>query len=253
MKFNYPQKENGMYILSKHDIEDVATLILKEYYPENLNVPTPLNTIELLEEHLGLSVKRKYIGSVASGILGLIVMNDDVEIPSYDDMYRPAVLQETYGTVLISQHLNGKENTPRRRYTEVHEAAHFILHSDYYNKCAKSTANRTNKNFDYIACRKMEIYNRCSRNDVDWMEWQADALAAALLMPKDIFCYFAKSVIRQNGISRGYLISSPYANKRQAFDIITEIAQKFNVSYRAAQIRMLHLELIRKPDFWKAS
>ncbi len=253
MLLNYSKKENGLYILSKCDIEDIATLILKKYYPENLNTPIPLNTIELLEEHLGLSVKRKYIGTLESGILGLIVMHDEAEIPSYDDMYNPMVLQETYGTVLISQHLDGKDNISRRRYTEAHEGAHFILHTEYYNESLKSTVNRENKQFNYIACRKMEIYKRLSKNDADWMEWQADTLAAALLMPRDVFRSFAKSVIRQNGVSSGYLISSPYANKRQAFDIITEIAQKFNVSYRAAQIRMLHLGLIRKPNFEKVS
>ena len=248
MQLNYSKNKKGMYILSRDSIEDVATLILKEYYPNNLVFPTPLNTLELLEEHLGLTVKRKYIGNIESGILGLIVMNDEVEIPSYDDMYRPTILQETFGTVLISQHLNGKNNAPRRRYTEAHEGAHFILHKEYYNNSAAKTANRSNV-FDYIACRKMEIYKNSPKNDREWIEWQADALAAALLMPRDIFYSYAKSVIRQNGVSKGYLISGPYANKGQAIDIITEVAEKFYVSYRAAQIRMLHLGLIQDLSF----
>lgn len=249
MQLNFPKKENGMYILSRDDIDCIATAILKKYYPQNLESPLPLNTIELLEEHLGLTIKRKYIGTLRSGILGLIVMNDDVEIPSYDDMYRPTVLQETYGTVLISQHLIGRDNIPRRRYTEAHEGAHFILHSDYYNQAKTTIAKRSNNHLDYIACRQVEIYKGPPKGDAEWMEWQADSLAASLLMPKDVFYKFAKNVIRENGVSRGYLINSPYANQRQAFEIITKIAEQFNVSYRAAQIRMLHLGLIKDNNF----
>ncbi len=244
MQLNYSQKENGMYILSRDSMDDISTSILKKYYPQNLESPRPLNTTELLEEHLGLTVKRKYIGTLESGILGLIVMKDDVEIPSYDDMYRPVVLQETFGTVLISRHLMGRDNAPRRRYTEAHEGAHFILHREYYNQTDNITANRTNNPLNYIACRKVEIYGKSLRNEFAWMEWQADCLAASLLMPKNIFCDYAKKVIRENGVRRGYLINGTYTNRRQAFEIITEVAEQFNVSYRAAQIRMLTLGLI---------
>lgn len=247
MQINYPQKENGMYILSKQDIENIATLILKEYYPENLSAPIPLNTTELLEEHLGLSVKRKYIGSLESGILGLIVMSDDVEIPSYDNMYRPTILQETYGTVLISQHLTGKDKSARRRYTEAHEGAHFILHRNYYNKRTQSIFNRRDKSLSYIACRKMEIYKQTANNDIDWMEWQADTLAAALLMPQKAFTLFAKAVFYKYGIFNGYILVDHSTDKVSAYNIIKEIAEKFHVSHRATQIRMLHLGLIRDP------
>jgi Zn-dependent peptidase ImmA (M78 family) len=249
MQLNFPKKENGMYILSRDDIDSIATAILKKYYPQNLEMPLPLNTMELLEKHLGLKVKRKFIGTLRSNILGLIVMNDEVEIPSYDEMYRPTVLQETYGTVLISLHLIGRENINRRRYTEAHEGAHFILHGEYFECASAAVAQRGENHLNYIACRRMEIYNASPKNDTEWMEWQADSLAASLLMPKNIFYSFARNVIKENGISRGYLITSSYANKRQAFEIITKIAEQFNVSYRAAQIRMLHLGLIKDNNF----
>ena len=195
MKLNFPKKENGMYILSRDDIDCIATAILKKYYPQNLEMPLPLNTMELLEKHLGLKVKSKFIGTLRSNILGLIVMNDEVEIPSYDEMYRPTVLQETYGTVLISQHLIGRDNLPRRRYTEVHEGAHFILHSDYYNQAKATVAKRGDKPLDYIVCRRMEIYNDSPKSDAEWMEWQADSLAASLLMPKNVFMLLLKTLL----------------------------------------------------------
>ena len=138
MKLNYPQKESGLYILSREDIENIAEDVLKEFFPQNLILPKPLDTAELLEDRLGLTVKQKYIGTLSSAVLGLIVMSDEVEIPSYDEMYKPTVLQETYGTVLINKHLCVRENTARRRYTETHEGAHFILHGEYFKTAANS-------------------------------------------------------------------------------------------------------------------
>ena len=78
MHLNYAQKNNGLYLLSRNDIEHVAHMVLREYAPDNLERPLPLNTVGLLEEYLGLRVKHKYIGSYDSGILGMIVMNDIV-------------------------------------------------------------------------------------------------------------------------------------------------------------------------------
>lgn len=246
MKLNYPQKESGLYILSREDIENIAEDVLKEFFPQNLILPKPLDTAELLEDRLGLTVKQKYIGTLNSAVLGLIVMSDEVEIPSYDEMYKPTVLRETYGTVLINKHLCVRENTARRRYTETHEGAHFILHGEYFKTAANSAANRKNNSREFIACRKVELYGQKTNNDSDWMEWQADSLAAALLMPGNVFCSFARSVMRKYGITGRHIVNNFYVNKGKVRDIISDIARAFNVSYRAAQIRMLHLGLITK-------
>ena len=123
MRLNFPQKNNGMYILSTDQIEQIATAIINRYYPENLIHSTPLDTIHFMQEILGLDVRHANIGTFGSGILGLTVFGDEVEIPSYDEMYRPMILEETFGTVLISNDLMGIENIARRRCTESHEAA----------------------------------------------------------------------------------------------------------------------------------
>ena len=246
MQLDYKQKYNGQYILSKIDIEKIATDVLKEFSPSNLVTPTQLDTLSFLQDYLGLYVKRKYIGTFELGILGSIVMCDEMEIPSYDEMFRPTVLVETYGNVLISPSLCSMENAPRRRYTEMHEGAHFILHKDYY-KCLERESVNQHK---LIACRRMELLNDNPKTAADWVEWQADYMAAALLMPQKVFCDYARSIIRSFGVPRGYLTVSSYTNKRQAFEIISKVAERFYVSYRAAQIRMIKLGLIRENPYY---
>ena len=94
MELTYPQKSNGLYVLSRMAIEQIATDVLKEYAPQNLEHPLPLDTRDMMENYLGLIVKHAYIGSFNSGILGLIVMSDTAEIPSLDEMFKPMILQE---------------------------------------------------------------------------------------------------------------------------------------------------------------
>lgn len=242
MELKYPQKSNGLYFLKKENIEEIATLVLKEYSPLNLEYPQALNTIGLLEDYLELSVKQKYLGTFESGILGLTVMSDMAEIPSYDEMLRPTVLlEETYGNVLISPVLAGKDNTPRKRYTETHEGSHWILHRPYYDFLSNAGNNGS-----FVACRRIETYNPKKRTDTDWIEWQADYLAAALLMPKDIFSDYVRSALWHRGITKGYLVEGQAKDKFTFRAIIEDVASKFRVSHRAAQIRMIHLGLICK-------
>lgn len=246
MQLNYTQNVSGRYILSKNDIENIATAILKEYSPQNLTSPVPLDTSDLLENYLGLTIKRKYIGTVKSGILGLIVMNDVAQIPSYDDEFRPTVLEETFGTVLISQHLMYREEVPRKRFTEAHEGAHFILHREYFSRCSKTSANERASTHDYIACREKEMYNITPKKDVEWIEWQANSLAAALLMPKDIFCEYSYSIIRRKAFLDGYLDIQPSYCQVDINNVINNVAKKFNVSYKAAKIRMMQVGLAKE-------
>ena len=250
MELNYPQKNNGMYMLCRTDIEQIAYEKLKEYVPQNLERPIPLNTTDFLTDKLGLVVKDKYIMGFDSGILGLTVMGDNAEIISFDEYFQQIVLEEYYGTVLISPSLVGRDNLPRRRYTEAHEGSHYILHGPYFDKLSETNACRKENNFKYVACRKIEIYNENPKTDADWMEWQADSLAAALLMPKDVFSSFVKTLLRYYGIRGGYITTEKsQTNSRIKYETIQEVAEKFDVSKTAAEIRMKHLDLLRESSY----
>lgn len=246
----YAQKKNGIYVLSRNDIEEIAIKKLKEYAPSNLERPLPLDTTDFLENHLGLLIKYKYIGDFSSGILGLTVMGDEVPIPTYDSLFNPIISEETYGTVLITPQLLGNKNLPRRRYTEMHEACHFMLHQPYFEHSAQNMiAARTDFSRMYIACRKIELRDSVIKTDNDWLEYQADALAAAMLMPYDVFVEYVHEVFRKNGVYRKYYNISPYIEDKRIHSIIYDVAETFRVSYLAAKIRMLHLGLIRETNY----
>lgn len=94
---HYAQRDNGIYILSRNDMEDIATENLKEFAPSNLERPTPLKTTQFLEDYLGLITKNKYICDFDSGILGLTVMGDLALIPTYENALNARLLRRHSG------------------------------------------------------------------------------------------------------------------------------------------------------------
>ena len=215
-------------------MEDIADNALQEFFPNNLIHVIPLDTVALFEK-LGLLVKHAYIGTPGHEILGVTVMDDCVEIPGCDILFRPTVFKEDYGNVLINTSLCDYNHAPRRRYTEAHEISHWLLHRPFFERVP-----------GHIACRKVEMYRPERRTEHDWIEWQADALAASLLMPRDTFYSFTKAVIKDAGIRRGYLIEGDLTDRTAFHEKIAPLVCKhYFVSKRAAQIRMIDLGLIK--------
>lgn len=244
MHLQYTQKRNGLFILRKSDIEDIATDILREYAPHTLSTPSRLDENYLAQECLGLDIRDRYITPNAS-ILGLIAFSDTV----WPVLTAGRVVAEPLpeGTMLVDASLLGKAHQARRRFTVVHEASHFALHRSYNDPSHRIYEFRHNPSV--IACREATIerygwHHNHVWSDDDWAEWQADSLAAALLMPRNPFCDAFESAMRHSGIRYRYLVKNE--NVRQANEVINETAQLFGVSRKAAQIRMNQFGLIRE-------
>ena len=243
MELNYKQRANGMYILYKEDIEQIATDTLKEFSPQNLDYPSALDTDSFLVDHLGLLLKERYLGILGKeSVLGLTVMCDSADVVTLDNRCRPTVVEENYGTVVISTALNSVNNKGRKRYTKIHEGAHWLLHKDYYRKLEESS----HPGSGVVACRNVERYIPKQRDEKDWIEWQADSLAASILMPRTVFYQYCRELLRHAGVPRGYLNEGNYGDKLIFQEIVPDLMTAFGVSSRAAQIRMVHLGLIRR-------
>lgn len=229
MKKDYQYVAKKVPSYSRNELEDIAVTQIRAAYPSNLEIPTPLNVDEFIRNYQGLLLKYIYLGVPAWPVLGAVVMSDEAEIVACDLNMKPTVLEETRGTVLITTDLAGLRNIPRCRYTKMHESAHWILHQDV----------------GVTACKRIEQYRVENRTPHDWMEWQADALAAAMLMPQGVFADYVRRAIRKEGGTSGYLVEGNQTDRCRFYEIIGDVASTFRVSHRAAQIRMIHLGLIR--------
>lgn len=239
MQLDYPQKANGMYVLRNEDMDEIARAVFQTYAPHVLRYPCPVDIVDLAENAFNLTIESRNL-SLNNEILGLTTFND-IEYPCYNQDLIPEVVELPYGTVVINKGLSGYDQKARKRFTLAHENSHWILHRSYHSP--------TNQQFQlrkqmpgYVACRsaQVETSRHLLQTDSDWEEWQADSLAAALLMPKEPFIQAARDELGL-GLScyRGQMNSFQYNES------LARIANQFQVSKNAACIRLKQLGLIR--------
>ncbi len=241
MELRYPCKANGMYVISKNQMDDIATMILEEYMPSVLENPQPVNIENLAEDGMFLTIKNRFI-TEDNSILGMTAFDDVKGIPCLDDKFHPIEIDLDAGTVVIHSWLLSQGNTARRRYTIAHETSHWILHRTYHSPTNRKFQFRTQKS-PYIACRSESIGQAKHKlnTDHDWEEWQADSLAAAILMPLRPFFTFVGELLSNHG--KQYFVENERA---ECFEVIGKVANQFMVSKQAAQIRMKQLGYIRE-------
>ncbi len=243
MKLNYPMRPNGMYVLRRQDFDDIATMVLSEYMPRVLREPQALDIDYLVSEPFCMNEYSTLI-NLEGNILGAMVFSNIV-FTSFDDSRRPVETILAERTMVIDKRLSEQKQIPRLRFTKAHELSHWICHRSYHMNNNFPYEFRTKRYF--ISCQdksgdKFGYKDFASRTDEDWEEWQADWLAAALLMPRAPFINVSHAYISHAGIRTGYI--SKHTEARVAIKIISNVAEFFAVSYTAARIRMTNLGLI---------
>lgn len=136
---------------SKREIENDARRILKAHFPANLEAPQKLDVLEfweLLEDAFSL-------------MPGVAELSDGVEGMTWPDG-RVQVNEETYR--------NATNGNGRARFTMCHEAYHGIQHRSQIRRVLMDSGELT-------LFRRSELDARVDP------EWQANAFAAAILMP----------------------------------------------------------------------
>jgi len=114
---------------------------------------------------------------------------------------------------------NPNQNEQRRRFTIAHELGHFVLHRN-----AESDTVFVDKDF-IVKYRSNKTYSELELRQ----EQEANAFAAALLMPKEF-------ILDQ--------ITSPKLRNLSEQDVIPKLATIFNVSIPAMTFRLTNLNLL---------
>jgi len=174
--------------------------------------------------------------------LGMTVFNDTDKLPVYNpDTNVAEYISEKAHTVIIDNSLLSVNQEHRYRFTMGHEAGHGFLHREYFsydpNQLTLFGMNGGAFDVPMVQCRvdtvKLCSASRGSWGDMDWMEWQANAISSAILMPKSMVIKAVSEVIEKNG-NNDFL---PYAE-------IFKVSSLFNVSFEAAEYRIKELKLI---------
>ena len=226
-------------VLSRNEIESIAVAVMNDFnsiFWKKSEIPykspqvTPID--QFAKDYLGLDVSF-YPLSKDGSFLGLTAYAETEYVLNTNGIQHiiplkknQIILDDAFIDPLRIRELCGK-----RRFTLAHECAHQILYA------LEQDEGKT-------ACRKLyserKVYDRRDKKTkTDWNEWQADSLAAAILMPaREIKAAMEILTPRKKLIT--------YGNKmpEESKCLISDLCNIFGVSKTAMEIRLKHLGYI---------
>ncbi len=151
--------------------------------------------------------------------------------------------------IIIDQFL--KTDIQKFNFTLAHELGHLALHRNVIVKYD------TNEEVTITETIQESNNSKGEKSDAEWMEWQANTYAAALLMPLQILQIWLIKVQSSMGISmpeKIYVDNQP-SNINKYLTVINKLSQIFNVSRTAVEYRLLKLQLVidKRNSFKKLS
>lgn len=218
-----------MTYLSREQIEQIAEGIVCQYkralVPQKhlcyFVDPTELASL------LGYTIDYQYLTRDGS-ILGKTA-SDKLWITVYDANGNEIFYQLDDRTILIEKRLLfSPRNVGRKNFTIAHELAHQIINRKYPG------ASREDRR---VFCD----YRRSTKPVGDWYEWQADALAASLLLPADAI----KDAMFLFGLGEKMTVLSRKYSRRK-YDYFCDMAEYLQVSKTALAYRMERLGLLQR-------
>ena len=215
--------------LSRAELSCIAGKYIEMYYALfgiSKNDPAPINPEQFANSVLGLNLKMLPLCSDGH-ILGLTVFQRCSFTATLEDGTK---LVEIFmpKDVVIDSALAADGCTGCRNFTIAHEAAHQILADLFPNDYGKA-----------VKCRGHIAY-RERNGQPSWEEWQANTLAAELLMPT--FLVNAEIERAALCLPNGILYKSA---SDPNYEKILEMAAQMGVSWSAIRIRLQQMRVIK--------
>lgn len=223
----YFTKEFIPYVSSKN-MDKIAEGILEQYYPEMLQAPMALPIYDFAR-NIGVEVEERTLSPDGS-IFGEMVFKDSI-VTFFDDKKEESCAVKS-GTVLVDPQVKGLRNQGSFNNTIIHECVHWLLHRTH------------NEYKSLLGSKNTKISSRLHRSAIkgdewsayDWMEWQANGIAARILMPRKTTNMMVQELFRK------YSFVFDEDGRISMFEqVIDDLAQFFQVSRWAVKIWMMQL------------
>lgn len=223
------------YDYSVKQLEEKAAELLIEFDAERLHKVKPIDVYAVIEKCLNVPYDWKYL-SPDQSILGATAFNAGClwvwpENKYYDGLM-PYQIYVEKDTILIEQTLTERDNRGRENFTVMHEVFHQVLHKKCFQDEGQSYMHSTYS-------RTIDGNIRCDSVALRAIERQANACAAAFLMPAELtkneFLKHYARIKRRLGTWRDYLYTE---------DLIKEMSSDFSVSKQAMSYRLQNLGLL---------
>ena len=187
--------------------------------------------------YLGKEVRFEWLSNNGS-VLGLSSFTAGTRVPIYVPEENSVEWQELGpDTILLSKLFEDAFLDPgKARFTLMHDCAHHLLHTPYFQKKA-AAGEKTPVAYSIQRDRDQELLEgRSAWNDHDRIEWQANYLASALLMPEQR----VSAVLEKKGYKDAYFeqVMAGYSETTAYNQLINRLAGAFRVSPIVAKIRL---------------
>lgn len=222
----------NMAYLSRDDIEKIADRIIsrykKAYVPERylcymVDACSLAKLLGYRIEYVHITKDGSILGQTSSGRIWTRI---------YDNNFNPVFFELDGKTILIEKRLlDSPMCIGRKNFTIAHELAHQIINREYPEMYGPDAQNRT-----FCDYRRSAKPKKTSK---DWHEWQADALAAALLLPLDAL---QDSMFMFGLGEKLKMLSKKYSDTK--YEFFCDMADYLQVSRTALSFRMEQLGLL---------
>ena len=218
---------------SPNQLEQKAEEFLKKFDAERLIKTKPIDVYAVIEQCLDVPYDWKYLTPDQS-YLGLTAFNDGYiwvwDKPYYKDGMLPHKLYLEKGTIVIDSTLTESNNRGRENFTVMHEVFHQVLH--------KACFRHSKASYGHVTTSKtIDGKRRKPLTALDRIEAQANACAAAFLMPSELTTATFQKLYRHSDM----LDTKMYSVQ----PIIDQLADEFNVSKQAMKYRLINLKLAK--------
>ena len=130
---------------------------------------------------------------------------------------------------------------PRFRWTLCHEIGHLVLHRRLDPKLISRDKP------EFIDTRtELRFLRTAQRSELEWIEWQANQFAAALLLPRPIVHAAVVAIQQELEIPRpGWIyLDEQRDNLRYYFSVLRKVSERLSVSRTVLRIRLLNLGIL---------
>lgn len=228
----------GVPIVSGEELDRLGERLVIDFSFKMAFTPGEIDIDRFLTGYLGLKQDFCYL-SHCGVYLGMTVFRDSNCIP----VYFPELNQADYvsakaGTVILDSSLLEEGQEHRYRFTAGHEGSHKILHTAYFLNDI-GLGNPYAKEVDaFVRCRadhyQFNIVSPALRwTDAKRIEWQANRLSSAILMPQSMVRMLMASMPNRGEIAWPQMVSK-------------RVSEVFNVSLEAAFYRLKDLGYLDK-------
>lgn len=236
--FGIQYKENGIPVLSQRMINAIAERIVKELMPRNFERHPDATDLKKLFSFLeGWHYAGKYL-SKSGNLLGLASFQGGELIIT--DMTREFSerLIIPPDTILVERALYAPEFEHVFRFTFAHEMGHALFHRRFCAIAGNMKAYAEQGSIDAIQDTEERFRRKNTdrlQSERDWLEWQANAFASAVLMPWSLIKEVSTKVLPSSG-----------ADLVSLNELLVTVSDVFKVSLTASWYRLKELGYI--PD-----